>query len=130
MQIAVHDNTAHVALPIRNSDGVFREIKCVVDTGCEASLVVVGASDEELEYLRFVDVRELPEELWCLMADGRRARTFEALTEVLLEETPLSVDTLIIEGQQGSAPLLGMQFLSGNQRHLSLNFPIEEFFLR
>lgn len=128
MNVGIENDIATVLLPIASTKGGFHEQLFQIDTGFQGAVVFIGG--EILKRNILIDnLHELPAKEWVTVADGRQVRTFGGVAWLDFSGERESVDVFIIEAVKSDTPLIGLQFLRENRKHLSLDFKSDTHFI-
>ncbi len=99
----------------------------LVDTGFTGNLIFFTGNREILKNLFFHNLIELEKNKWVEVADGRDVKTFSGEIMIKLGSESNRTDVLIMDSNQETYPIIGIDFLKQDYKRLILDFK-ENFF--
>jgi|CXWL01.1.fsa_nt_gi predicted aspartyl protease len=131
MEIEFKRNLPFVQVGLLEKSGAYQELKFLVDTGFNGTLIFATDQDQFLNLFEITDLQMLPKESWVKIADGRKVQTQKAKAIIRLRNNIVEESSiLLIHSYDRPSAILGIDFMRQNQKQLLLDFREERFSLK
>lgn len=124
MEIVIFDNQPIIQFELYDISN--KPFKCdfLVDTWFmwSVALIVNKNKSNLLQIIEIFNLVDLEKEQWLEMWNWKKTRTFSANIPINFFWKKENVNILIVEWENDDMPVLWIEFLKMNKKHLSLNF--------
>ena len=123
------ENYPMIPIGVMKKNGDFHCFDFLIDTGFNAAISF--SLDSHYFLLELLNVFQLKKSTKkTILADGRSVETFIGKIAINFNEQILESETLFIEAEKMTHPVIGIEFLKQTKSHLDLNFKKNTFNLK